>query len=136
MSGAERPFFDTNVLLYLISCDTAKADKAEALLAKGGVVSVQVLNEFVSVAGRKQKLLLPEIRDVLSAVRTLCNVVPVCLDTHDVALDLIERFKFSIYDALVLAAAQQAGCTLLYSEDMQHGQKIEQMTICNPFREI
>jgi predicted nucleic acid-binding protein len=134
MSGVELCFFDTNVLLYLVSSDTAKADKAEALLAKGGIVSVQVLNEFASVAGRKQKLLLPEIRDALSTIRALCEVVPVSLETHDTALDLAERFGFSIYDALIVAAAQLAKCIWLYTEDMQHGQVISGLTISDPFR--
>ena len=135
MSGAERSFFDTNVLLYLISSDATKADMAEALLAKGGIVSVQVLNEFVSVAGRKEKLLLPEIRDVLATVRALCEVVPVSLETHEAALDLVERFGFSIYDALIVAAAQLAKCRWLYTEDLLHGQTIGTLTISNPFRE-
>jgi predicted nucleic acid-binding protein len=74
MSGAERCFFDTNVLVYLVSADLAKTGRAEAILAKGGVVSVQVLNEFASVASRKRKLLLPEIRDFLSTIRAIWEV--------------------------------------------------------------
>jgi predicted nucleic acid-binding protein len=134
MNGAERSFFDTNILLYLISSDAAKADKAETILANGGIVSVQVLNEFAWVAGRKQELLLREIREVLSTIRTLCEVVPMSLETHDTALDLVERFGFSIYDALIVAAAQLAKCTWLYTEDMQHGQKVGGLTISDPFR--
>lgn len=136
MSDAERCFFDTNVLLYLIGSDRAKADKAEALLAQGGVVSVQVLNEFASVASRKNSLSLPEIRDLLSTVRRLCEIVPVSLGTHDTALDIAEHFRFSIYDALIVAAAQLADCALLYSEDMQHGQIIGAVTIRDPFWEL
>ena len=75
MSGA-RSFFDTNVLLYLQSAGAAKADRAEELIAGGGVISVQVLNEFVAVATRKLAMSLAEIRDVLSVVRSLCAVEP------------------------------------------------------------
>jgi predicted nucleic acid-binding protein len=133
MSEAELPFFDTNILIYLLSAEAAKADKAEALLGKGGVVSVQVLNEFTSVARRKLGMPLAEIREVLSAVRAICAVEPVSLETHDLALDISERFGFSIYDALIIAAARLAHCSVLYSEDLQDGQRIEELVIRNPF---
>ncbi len=92
MSGAE-PFFDTNVLLYLLSSDQAKADRAEALLAKGGVVSVQVLNEFASVATRKLGMTIPEVREALEVVRAVCRVVPLTEDTHDKGLVISERYR-------------------------------------------
>jgi predicted nucleic acid-binding protein len=127
-------FFDTNVVLYLLSADAVKADRAEELLATGGMISVQVLNEFASVASRKLRLSWPEIRDVLAPVRVICPVVPLSAETHDRALLLVERYGLSLYDALIVAAALLAGCKTLYSEDMQHGQVIErQLTISNPF---
>jgi len=126
-------FFDTNVLLYLLSGDQAKADRAEALIAAGGVISVQVLNEFVSVASRKLAMRLPEIREVLSAVRAACSVEPLSAATHDLALDLMGRFHLAFYDALIVAAAALAKCSVLYSEDMQDAQKIAGVTIRNPF---
>ncbi|HLH12535.1 MAG TPA: PIN domain-containing protein [Methylovirgula sp.] len=135
MSGAERCFFDTNVLLYLVSSDGRKADRAEALLAKGGILSVQVLNEFASVALRKQNMLVTDVREVLAVVRALCKIVPVSLEAHDAALGLSERLGFSFYDSLIVAAAELARCTLLYTEDMQHGQVIGGLRICDPFRE-
>jgi predicted nucleic acid-binding protein len=132
MSGVDA-FLDTNVLLYLLSADAAKADRAEALLAEGGTVSVQVLNEFAAVAIRKLGMAVGEVRDVLSAVRAVCAVVPVDLATHDLGLDLVERYRVSIYDALIVAAAQKADCKTLYSEDLQHGQRLGSVTIRNPF---
>lgn len=127
-------FFDTNVVLHLLSADAVKADRAEELLATGGMISVQVLNEFASVASRKLRLSWPEIRDVLAPIRVICPVVPLSVDTHDRALPLVERYGLSLYDALIVAAALLAGCKTLYSEDMQHGQVIErQLTISNPF---
>jgi predicted nucleic acid-binding protein len=130
---AAEVFFDTNVLLYLLSPEAAKADRAEALVGRGGVISVQVLNEFASVATRKLSVSLPEIREILSTVRTLCDVVPLSTETHDLSLDLAERYRLSIFDAVIIAAAILAECRTLYSEDMQHGQKIEGLTIRNPF---
>ena len=135
MSDVE-PFFDTNVLLYLLSADTLKADRAESLLAAGGTVSVQVLNEFAAVALRKMAMTVTELREILEPVRSVCRVEPVTEDTHDRALALAERYGFSFYDALLIAAALRAGCERLYSEDLQHGQVIDrQLRILNPFRQ-
>lgn len=130
--SAVRPFFDTNILLYLLSAD-AKADKAEALLALGGVVSVQVLNEFVSVAFRKLKMTWPEIHNILATIRAICEVVPVTVEIHETGLTIAERYGLSIYDSLILAAAKQAGCRVVYSEDMQDGQAVQGVIIRNPF---
>jgi predicted nucleic acid-binding protein len=130
--SAGRPFFDTNVLLYLLSSD-AKADKAEALLAVGGVVSVQVLNEFVSVAFRKLKMTWPEIREILTTIRAICKVIPVTVEIHETGLTIAERYGLSLYDSLILAAAVQAKCPTVYSEDMQDGQVVQGVTIRNPF---
>jgi predicted nucleic acid-binding protein len=128
-------FFDTNILLYLLSGDAAKADRAEGLLAAGGIVSVQVLNEFVAVAAGKLAMPLVEIREVLATIRSICSVKPLDIETHELGVDLAERYRYSIYDSLILAAALRANCVTLFSEDFQHGQKIEQLTIRNPFIE-
>ena len=134
MSAAE-PFFDTNVLLYLLSADAAKADRAEALLADRATSSAQVLNEFAAVTTRKLGMPLKEVRDILGTIRRVCRVEPLTVETHDRALDLIHRYGYSIYDSLLVASALIAGCTRLYSEDFQHGQLIERrLRIVDPFR--
>jgi len=133
MNGGDG-FFDTNVLLYLLSADTAKADRAEEVLALGGTISVQVLNEFAAVASRKLRMSWREVREVLSQIRAVCTVVPVTIETHEQALRIAERYGLSIYDALIVSAALLAGCKTLHSEDMQDGQIIERrLTIRNPF---
>jgi predicted nucleic acid-binding protein len=133
MSNGE-VFFDTNVVLYLLSADATKADRAEELISSGGIISVQVLNEFVSVASRKLRMPFSEIREVLSQVRAVCTIEPITIETHDRALRIAERHGLSIYDALIVSAALLAGCRKLHSEDMQDGQVIErQLTIRNPF---
>ena len=135
MKGTEA-FFDTNVLLYLLSADDTKADRAESLIAGGGIISVQVLNEFASVALRKHALSYTEVRDVLEPIRSVCTLLPLTAETHGQGLKLAERYGFSFYDALIVAAALSAGSERLYSEDMQHGQCIEnRLTLCNPFLE-
>ena len=98
------------------------------------MVSVQVLNEFVSVASRKLGMALPEIREALSIFRALLSIQPLTIDTHELGLDVMARFQFAFYDALIVAAALLAKCRILYSEDMQHSQRIEHLTISNPFR--
>ena len=133
MKGRDR-FIDTNVLLYLLSGDDAKADLAEETLAGGGVLSVQVLNEFASVASRKLKMSIAEIRDALAVIRAVCRIVPISEETHDMGLQLAERYGLSIYDSVVLAAALIAGCKVVLSEDLQDGQIVEgRLEIRNPF---
>jgi len=128
-------FFDTSVLLYPLSTDAGKADRVEALLAERGTISVQVLNEFAAVAIRKLKMPLPEVREVLDTIRAVCDVEPVTIGTHDRALAIVERYGFSLYDSLLVAAALIAGSKVLYSEDLQHGQLIERhLRVVNPFR--
>ncbi|MDD2800853.1 MAG: PIN domain-containing protein [Methylococcales bacterium] len=130
----DKPFFDTNILLYLLSEDSRKADRVEAILAMGGVISVQVLNEFASVASRKLKMTYAEIRDVLQIVRAVCQTQALTIETHELGLDIAERLGFSLYDSMIVSAAMQSGCTILYSEDMKHGQEIDdQLVITNPF---
>ena len=129
---ADKVFFDTNVLLYLLSAD-AKADKTEALLAVGGVVSVQVLNEFASVAFRKLKMTWPEIREILATIQEICEVIPLTVEIHEAGFAIAERYGFSLYDSLILAAAAQAKCHTLYSEDMQDGQVLQDVIVRNPF---
>jgi len=130
---AAKSFFDTNVLLYLLSGDAGKADRAEELLAAGGVISVQVLNEFASVASRKLGMTWSEIKDALGPVRAVCGVEPMTVQNHDRAVEIAERYGFSIYDATIVASAIGAGCETLYTEDFQDGQIIEKLTIRNPF---
>ncbi len=132
--SADKCFFDTNVLLYLLSENAEKADRAETIVAVGGTISVQVLNEFAAVARRKLSLSHSEIREVLDPIRTLCRVEPLTPHTHDLAMQMAERYRVSIYDALIIAAALLADCTTLYSEDLQDRQVFaDTLRIHNPF---
>jgi predicted nucleic acid-binding protein len=127
-------FFDTSVLLYLLSTNAAKADRVEELLAARGTISVQVLNEFAAVSLRKLRMPLPEVKEILETVRAVCDVVPLTVETHDRALAIVARYGFSLYDSLLIAAALIAGSERLYSEELQHGQVIDrQLRVVNPF---
>ena len=128
-------FFDTNVLLYLLSANEKKADRVEEMLTPGSTISVQVLNEFASVAMRKLGMKVAEVREALDPIKTICTVVPLTVLIHQRGLQVAERYGFSIYDALIVAAALDADCVTLYTEDLQHGQVIDRtLTITNPFR--
>jgi predicted nucleic acid-binding protein len=133
MSGAERPFLDTNIIMYLMSGDVAKASRAESLIARGGVISTQVLNEFTSVARRKLTLSWPETEEVLEALKANLEVVPLTLSIHERAVALACAHDLNIYDASIVAAALENGCDAVASEDMQHGQMFTGLRIANPF---
>lgn len=130
------PFLDTNVLLYSVAEDDPRTEAAEALLTAGGIVSVQVLNEFVATARRKLAMSWDEIAEAAGAVRVLCpSPVAITVETHDAALRLAERYGFHFYDALVVASALGVGCETLYTEDLQDGQVVDdRLTIRNPFK--
>jgi predicted nucleic acid-binding protein len=128
-------FFDTNVLVYLTSGDATKADRAEAILAKGGAISVQVLNELANVARRKMQMSWDDTHAFLNMLRGLLTVYPLSVETHETGLRLAERYGLSTCDAMIAASALDAGCDTLWSEDMQHGMALEDgLRIINPFR--
>ncbi len=132
---AAKSFFDTNVLVYAVAQDDPRSAKAEELLASGGVLSVQILNEFVSVARRKILMSWSDVTEALQAFRVLCpSPLAITIEMHEAALKIAQKHGYHIYDALVVAAALQAGCATLYSEDLHDGQTINaQLTIRNPF---
>lgn len=134
MSGGA--FFDTNLLIYAALQPDLRSDRARALLAEGGMISVQVLNEFASVARRKLNRAWPEIMQALADIRALCPPpLPITLATHEAALGIAGRLGYRLYDSLIIGSALEAGCATLFSEDLQDGQVIEgRLTIRNPFR--
>ena len=132
-------FFDTNIVLYaLIATPMDPLDRrteiADRIISNGGVISVQVLSEFIDVVSRKHRKPWQTIGEMLELIHSLCGpVVPLTVDTHAAAVDIARRYGFRIYDSLILAAAQQVGCSTVYTEDMQHGQMVGSVKIVNPF---
>ena len=129
-------FLDSNVLLYSLSPDERKRNRATSLIAARPVVSVQVLNEFVNVVRKKLKWEFEKIPTFLRPIRKDCTVVALTEETHDLAVQIACDHKFKIYDANIIAAAELAGCNVLYTEDMSHGQVIGRVTILNPFMSV
>jgi predicted nucleic acid-binding protein len=127
-------FFDTSVLVYVVTRNDARSEAARSLLLDGGTISVQILNEFAAVARRKLRMEWGEIGEALAYIRGLCGKpVPTTIEIHEAALKIARRYGFHIYDSLMIAAANEAGCATLYSEDMQHAQRIGSLRIRNPF---
>ena len=130
-----KAFFDTNILVYTATSD-ARKQRAVDCLSRGGVVSVQVLNEFVHVARRKLRHDWPQIELALGLFRaSLDDVLPVTLNTHTAAVSLARKHGLPFDAALIVAAAIEGGCDTLFSEDMQHGRSIGGLAIVNPFLE-
>lgn len=127
-------FFDTSVLLYLLSADPTRAGTTERLLERPGSISVQVLNEFTAVGKGKLGLSFDEIADITGTLRAICRVLPLTEETYDRGLRIAARYGFSIYDSMIAASALLAGCGTLWSEDLQHRQVIDGLlTVMNPF---
>src|SRR5271154_2999959 len=102
-------FFDTNVFVYAVVQDDPRSQQAEKLIAEGGTVSVQILNEFVDVVRRKARMPWDEVRFAIENITALCpDPLPVTLDTHREALAIAERYGYKIYDALIVASALEA----------------------------
>ncbi|MFP5235908.1 MAG: PIN domain-containing protein [Acidobacteriota bacterium] len=132
-----RNFFDTNVLIYALAGSGSKTRVAEELLIDGGFVSVQILNELAAVLRRKFTGDMMRVRDMIEAVIRNCpDPLPLSLHTHRIGLRLCERYGFSIYDGTMIASAQEAGCKILYTEDLHHGQVIDGLRVENPFRNL
>ncbi|MCZ0945644.1 MAG: PIN domain-containing protein [Gammaproteobacteria bacterium] len=126
-------FLDTNVLVYAQG-EGSKSEKARQVVLEGGIVSVQVLNELTNVLKRKFDLDWNEIAEVLEDVKTALDPVrPIGLETHVAALDLSRDNGFNFYDSLIIAAALEADCDQLLTEDLQAGRRIEGLVIVNPF---
>jgi predicted nucleic acid-binding protein len=127
-------FLDSNIVLYLASENLAKADRAQELVAEGGTISVQVLNEIANVSRRKMGLSWAETRNFLSMIRGLLEVEPVTIDIHNVGISLAERYQLSVYDSMIVSAALSAECDTLLSEELQNGLLINgRLRVLNPF---
>ncbi|MGY8637753.1 PIN domain-containing protein [Bradyrhizobium sp. 14AA] len=126
-------FLDTNILVYAQQTGT-KATISRDLIDQGGTISVQVLNELANVLCKKQGRSWRDIELLFDDIdNTLDPALPLTAKTSLAALALARNDGFAFYDALIVAAAIEAGCDILYSEDMQHGRIVGGLTIVNPF---
>ena len=129
-----RQFFDSNVVLYLLSDNQTKANRCEEIVEQGGVISVQVLNECVNVMLKKLKMARPEVDEFLAVIKSISDIVPQSIEVHEGALELLDRYQLSWYDALIVSAAIESDCETLWSEDLNNGLVVNKtLTIRNPF---
>jgi predicted nucleic acid-binding protein len=129
-----KPFLDTNILVYATMPSDPRCSKARELTRSGGVISVQVLNEFANVAHKKIGRSWQEIEGVMALfLAQLDDPVPLTLATSTNALCISRMHNVSIYDALIVAAALEARCQILLTEDLQHLRKFETLQVVNPF---
>ena len=133
----DKPFFDSNVLIYSYSdLFPDKQDKARQLINSynDAFISTQVLNEFVSAFNKKLKADWPDIINSLDEITDNFTIFTNTPDTVKEACKIAQKYRFSFYDSLIIAAALETGCNILYSEDMHHDQVIEKrLKIINPF---
>ena len=129
-----KAFLDSNILIYAVGEDDARRAVADALIVQDAVVSAQVLAETASVLGRKLHVPAPSVERILAAIVAPPRCEPQTAETVLAAVRLSGRLGYSHYDSQIIAAALAAGCAVLHSEDMQHGQVIDgTLTIVNPF---
>ncbi|MBN9306361.1 MAG: hypothetical protein BGO82_19910 [Devosia sp. 67-54] len=126
-------FLDSNVVLYLAWTDEQKALTVEDLLRGKPLISAQVLNEVTNVLLRKRRLDWAVINGFVDGLLSVTTVLPIGEPTNRNARTLAARYGFAWYDAVIIASALEGNCTRLFSEDMQHGQQVGELTIVNPF---
>jgi predicted nucleic acid-binding protein len=128
-------FLDTNVCIYALNDQGENTSTAKGILARGGVISVQVLNEYTAVARRTLKLDWDAIeRDLHKLIHLVDDILPLSLSANVRARDIAERHNLQFYDSLLLASALEAGCARFVSEDMQDGFVVDGLRVENPFR--
>jgi len=141
---SDKYFIDTNILIY--SFDETALEKQKvaqqiiqnALTNGSGVISSQVIQEFFNVAIRKfsSPMSLEDCSNYLHSV-----LIPLCqvftsAKLYENTLNIMKTYNYTLYDSLIITAALEANCTILYSEDLQHNQKIGKLKIINPFKEM
>jgi predicted nucleic acid-binding protein len=133
----DKVFVDTNLWIYLHTTDTPKKRAVEALLKKqfeNVVISAQVLNECFNTLTRKHIASVSDAQNIVNNIAENYTVIPLTKNITGSAMDIFMHYRFSFYDCLIIAAALSSDCRIVYSEDMQHEQLIEnRLTIINPF---
>lgn len=129
-----RLFIDSNIVLYAMGDDREKMSVGMALLNFTPFISIQVINECTHVLVRKRKMPLAAIADLLEDILSVVHLWDTGLNEVRIAWKVGQRYGYSHYDSLIIASALTSNCQVLYSEDLQHGQVIDdRLRILNPF---
>jgi len=138
---SDRVFLDTNIIVYSFSPVSGFKNEVSNKLIKSafdqnsGCISYQVIQEFLNVATTKFKTPLSKKecdRILIELLDPMCSIYP-SLDLYLSAIEIKDRYKYGFYDSLVIGSALEAQCSILYSEDLQHNQEIEGLSIINPY---
>lgn len=132
----DKIFLDTNIIIYSYSQDEPdKQQQAIECLQSGQPwISTQVINETVNTLRRKFSLDFTQIGEVIHELTQQLQVATVSVKTIQSAIAISDKYQFSYFDSLIVASSLEVGCNLLYTEDLNDGQKIDhKLTICNPF---
>ncbi len=130
----DKIFIDTNIVIYALGPNSTKAQIAAPLFINFPHISTQVLSETANVAVKRLSLSVSDVKKLITTLESICVVETISLLTIHSALSIQERYSFSYYDSLIVSTAIEAGCSRLYSEDMQNGQEIDgHLQIINPF---
>lgn len=138
---SDKVFLDTNIVIYSYSEDEPKKEEiANDILEEYSnqiIISNQVINELSNTLFRKFKLDADDVRAVVLELNDNFPIVNFNLETQLKGIEIKEKYKLQFYDSMILATALENGCNIVYSEDMQHGQIIENsLTIINPFENL
>jgi predicted nucleic acid-binding protein len=133
----DKVFLDTNIIIYLYSEDETDKNKIALDILDSyndAIISNQVINEITNVLFKKFRLSAEDVENVVLEIDNSLRIVDNSLKTQIKAVRLKGKYGFQYYDALIVATALEHGCNILFSEDMQHGQVIEDsLRIINPF---
>lgn len=130
----DKPFLDSNILIYAFGNDKRKKDIAKSLLRIHPIISTQVINEVINVCLRKLGLSYDDIDGLFNLLKQTCEIKIINISTVTSALNLARKYSYSYFDSLILASALESNCVKIYSEDLQHNQLIENsLTIIDPF---
>jgi predicted nucleic acid-binding protein len=132
MSG--RFFADTNIIVYVQDPDREKSLRALSILESAPVLSTQVIAETINTLTTKFGFSLGDAHDIAMSLLDTCEIVAIAPDTLVEAFDLVALYRLSHWDSIIVAAALQAGCDVLYTEDLHHGLKFyDRLRVHNPF---
>jgi len=130
----DRVFLDSNVIIYSLGMDKVKKEISVDLLKNSPYISVQVVNEVVNISTKKLKMTPSDAYQIGRVLINTCKTVSLTGNIVLKGFDIAEKYGFSFWDSLIIAAAMENECSILYTEDLQHNQSIEnKLTIKNPY---
>jgi predicted nucleic acid-binding protein len=128
-------FIDSNVIIYSFDKEEKKKNISIALLKANPIISIQVLNEISNILNKKFNMNIKEIKNSVDLLVKICRVKNIIPQTIKKALDIVDRYKYSYYDSLIISSALENKCSIIYTEDLHDSHVIDKkLKIINPFK--